>query len=58
MIKFYVYNHHDGTYTIMIVDNDLPLFVKVVNEEGLPAKIERFKEVFSDTGREIRVFEN
>ena len=58
MIKFYVHNHFDCTYTIMVVDHDLPLYAIRVNEYSLPIEISRLREEFSDTGREIRVYEN
>ena len=58
MIKFYVHNHFNGTYTIMIVDHDLPLHAEKVNENVLFDQLEALKNEFSDTGRKISVYEN
>lgn len=58
MIKIYVYNRFNGTYGVTVVDEDLPLFTDIVEEYDLWGVIESLKVDFSDTGREIRIFEN
>ena len=58
MIKIYVNNHFDGTYTVMVVDADMPLHAIKVMEDDLWNTVGQLKVDFSDTGREVRVFEN
>lgn len=57
MIKIYIHDTEiNDEYIVMVVDHDLPLYGDKIHSSVLEDTIKFLKNEFSDTGREIKIF--